>query len=214
MRYITFKDSLIHALLLGQKTQTRRIMNPMPEYRHGVFFLPGQSTGYGAELLAMQAPLGRPGERFGVKENAWMWCERHPVGKTATGRQKWAYRPMREAPIHYRADHPDKPMTTVTSPDTGNVWEWRLKISRFLPAWAVRIHCELTEVRAQRLQDIDLGDCKAEGTPGTMPDGQPFTVFTSYRDRFRLLWDSIHPRAYGWHHNPVVFAYSFRRIQP
>ena len=213
MRYITFKDMLIQKILDGTKTQTRRIMNPMPEYRNGVYYLPGDTTGYGAELLAMHAPLGRKGEIFGIKENAWMWCERRPDGLTATGRRKWRYAPMRAAPVHYRADYPEKPQTDIVSPDTGNIWEWRLKISRFLPAWAVRIHCEIVDVRVQRVQEISEQDALSEGiTYNDLPSNSLDPM--KARTWFRGIWNTIHLNAYTWDQNPVVFAYTFKMVTP
>lgn len=182
-------------------------MNPMPEYRNGVYILLGDSTGYSAGILALHAPLGRIGDRFCIKENAWMYCERRPIGKTARGHYKWAYIPMKNAPVRYRAHIPEKPGYDLVHPETGNLWLWHLKTSRFLPAWAVRIECELTNVRVQKIQHISEEDATQEGV---MQDIDGLCAI----EEFQKLWDSIHPNNLSWNQNPVVFAYTFRRIEP
>jgi hypothetical protein len=196
-RPILMSAPMVRAILAGTKTQTRRIAKP----RRSI------------EPMTDECPYGQPGDRLRVKESAWMWCERRPNGKTKTGRDKWLYVPMREAPIHYAADHPRRPTIDVVSPDTGNVWGWRLKIGRFLPAWASRITLEITAVRVQRLQDISEADALSEGIVPThdgygLPDGRHFHA-ADPRISYWSLWDSINGQG-STESNPWVWAVSFR----
>lgn len=92
-----------------------------------------------------------------------MWCEKKPNGTTKTGKQKWLYEPLREAPVVYCADHPDKPQVNIAHEKTGNEWGWRKKIGRFLPRWASRTTLEIVSVRVERLRDISDADAIAEG---------------------------------------------------
>ena len=164
---ILFSAPMVRAILDGSKTQTRRVVKLKShhtiEERDDGKPWPWMYDGDRDADHWLPCPYGQPGDRLRVKEAAWMWCERLPNGKTPTGRDKWHYVPMREAPIHYAADHPAMPKVDVVSPDTGNRWGWRYKVGRFLPAWASRITLEVTGVRVERLQDISEADAKAEG---------------------------------------------------
>lgn len=185
-RPILFSAAMVRALLAGTKTQTRRIAKGDP-----FFYNPPRG------------PYGQPGDRLRVKESAWMWCERRPNGNTKTGRQKWLYVPMRGAPIHYAADHSKKPGIDVVSPETGNQWGWRLKIGRFLPAWASRITLEITGVRVERLQDISREDAAAEGWNPAVDVCSPLIWYAA-------LWESINGPG-SWALNPWVWVIEFRR---
>jgi hypothetical protein len=92
-------------------------------------------------------------------------------------------------------------------------WPWkREKLNaRFMPRRFSRITLTVTEVRPQRLRDITLGDCyaegctvgKAEADAGALPVG-----WTGPWDEYRALWNSLHgPDA--WERNDWVWAYSF-----
>lgn len=207
-RPIPFSGPMVRAILEGRKTQTRRPVRvrdlasglsescvrvaPMDHYLQNP---PGFGWFTHAGLSRfLVCPYGQSGDRLRVKEAAWMWCERRPNGTTRTDRQKWSYVPLRAAPVHYHADHPERPTIDVVSPETGNRWGWRYKAARFLPAWASRLTLEVVSVRVERLQEISEEDIVAEGctvdvvakmtgTPwGDIPD-----LFTAWR----LAWDSI-----------------------
>lgn len=221
-RPILFSGQMVRAIIDGRKTQTRRALKKQisgklagPNFdgmwsdttRHVVRYFP--------------CPYGEPGTVLLVKESAWMWCERRPNGTTPTGRPKWHYVPMREAPIFYAADHPKRPETSVVSPDTGNVWGWRLKIGRFLPAWAVRIRLTSTGVRVERLQDISILDSHAEGVGGTYGETGIRLGFSGENhewdnktaiEQYAWLWESINGPG-SWDANPWVWVVEFRRIQ-
>lgn len=157
----------------------------------------------------------QPGDRLRVKEAAWMWCERRPNGTTKTGRQKWLYVPMRAAGIWYAADHRTKPNISVVSPDTGNEWGWRLKIGRFLPAWASRITLEITGVRVERLQDISEADAQAEGCAleCMTPTGDDSGSAIYGPGGYLALWESINGPG-SWDANPWVWVVEFKVVQP
>jgi hypothetical protein len=242
-RPILFSGPMVRALLAGTKTQTRRILkvpheNPLGKWEvlpwggpNGGRTRDGKTVPYQnvightrtGEIIA--CPYGQPGDRLRVKEAAWMWCERRPNGHTKTGRQKWLYVPMRSAGIWYAADHRTKPNISVVSPDTGNEWGWRLKIGRFLPAWASRITLEITAVRVERLQDISPADCEAEGVqrlplqenaqnPWYTADvsAGPVLHSRSTIGAYHKLWEQINGPG-SWDANPWVWVVEFRRTE-
>lgn len=89
-----------------------------------------------------------------------------------------------------------------------------------------RLFLEVTDVRAQRLQDIGLVDAMAEGIFPTKlritsnndkpvvwswEDYPTPNIFDNAIDAFRGLWDSINgDTIYSWKDNPWVWAYTFR----
>lgn len=79
------------------------------------------------------------------------------------------------------------------------------KPSIHMPRWASRLTLEVTDVRLQRLQDIDAVDCRAEGV---LLDEALYTdkaAFGTYKD----LWTILHGKN-SWESNPEVIAISFR----
>lgn len=186
-RPIIFSAPMVRAILSGAKTQTRRLVRPQPEYRHGVLFPQGSSTGYSPSLLAGACPFGRPGDRLWVREQ--FACVRT---------QEMRY-------VEYKADRSLSDFDGYDSPAGGR---WRPSIH--MPRWASRITLEITDVRVERLQDISEEDAKAEGV--SMPDGTPTPPdFWSYRREFRLVWEQIHGGG-SWDANPFVWVVTFRRI--
>lgn len=225
---ILFSGPMVRAILEGRKTVTRRVLKQ-----------PGEMGVRGAPVTVDNYHTGKPeaglayywkergcwnssqpiklahavGDRLYVKEATWFWCERVPNGTTPTGRQKWRYVPMRETAPVYCVDHPDKPLVSVVSPNTGNQWGWRYKVGRFMPRWASRITLEVTGVKVERLQDISEEDAKAEGcAPTTCANVlSPQDGFPSFRSAFAILWQSINGPG-SWDANPWVAAYSFRVV--
>jgi hypothetical protein len=182
---------MIRAEREGRKTKTRRLVKPQPAIATPSCF------------DVTKCPYGVVGDRLAVKEAAWMWCERRRNGVTPTGRPKWLYEPARPWPSHYQADSLTRPTYNVDSPDTGNQWGWRLKVARFLPAWAVRTHLEITNVRVEWLQEITEDDARDEGWHPA--DGQGPVEW------FEDLWNSINGPG-SWDLNPYVWVIGFRRV--
>ena len=86
---------------------------------------------------------------------------------------------------------------------TGFPW----KPSIHMPRGASRITLEITESRAERLQDISEEDAKAEGVkccPNAVSD---------YKHHFMILWDSINGKKYPWDSNPWVWVISFKVVR-
>jgi len=90
-------------------------------------------------------------------------------------------------------------------------WVWRPSI--FMPREYSRISLEITNVRAERLQDISEEDAQAEGVRLGFDwiDNLP-VLPANFRAGFRLLWNSINTkRGYDWDSNPWVWVVEFRR---
>ena len=96
----------------------------------------------------------------------------------------------------------------------------RLRPSIFMPKKIARIWLEVTEVRAERLQDITEQDAKAEGVwwdgdywrGGIHPIKKTLQCWNTAREAFKALWNSIHGKD-AWETNPWVWVYGFKRLE-
>lgn len=101
--------------------------------------------------------------------------------------------------------------------------KWRPSIH--MPKEAARLFLRVTDVRAERVQDIAFLDALDEGIKADFvpPDGwledDAIAIAGAMRaqngaiDAFRALWDTLNAkRGYGWDANPWVFVHTFERI--
>jgi hypothetical protein len=169
---ILFKAETVRAILEGRKTQTRRIIKSQSTTSE-IYQRPDELWIYtinGVGVgLPFKCPYGQIGDRLWVRET-------------------WAPSYHGEDCI-YRAD-PDDEIFKFTG-------KWKPSI--FMPRWASRINLEITNVRAERLQDITEEAAQAEGCES--------------RDSFKSIWDSINGgRSFGWDSNPWVWVIEFKKI--
>jgi hypothetical protein len=113
----------------------------------------------------------------------------------------------------YKADHPElKPLAKWKSP-------------RFMPRRASRINLEITNIRVERVQDINIYDIEKEGIniinklphplalSGTNPEKVKKFMNAIAQMEFKKLWDSINlKREFGWDSNPWIWVIEFKRL--
>lgn len=193
-RPILFNTDMVREILAGQKTQTRRMVKlPKDCYwlseEDGTWIDSNLDHGFWhAEELPCpfgEAPFnGQPGDLLYVREtfrvfdsSAECACYDHCVCSRHNG----------------------KPMYFADGFCAKDDYKWNPSIH--MPRWASRLTLEITDVRVERLQDIDRGDCMAEGCPfPNMAVNDPIGWFSG-------LWDSI----YGnWQANPWVWCVEFK----
>lgn len=220
-RPILFTGAMVRVLLAGDKTQTRRIVNPQPDYDPG------------CEPPYVQKPCryGYAGDKLYVRET-WQ-------------HSNWPNGPFDETcSVFYRADYMNDPHGPdgELSPE-GKYRIWRPSIH--MPRAASRILLEVTNVRVERLQNISEVDAKAEGTytDDQRPEEHDYksgywmchkclgtglhnglgagggVIFDidcrecdTYVKRYRHLWESING-AGSWAANPWVWVVEFRRVE-
>ena len=200
---ILFNAPMIRAILANTKTQTRRIFKPDrmtwdANGRYTTYAMRGgelSTTGSGPfkpSSWLHYCPYGQPGEdRLYVRET---WAAPHA----------YDHLPPRlipqDARIHYAATE-----------DRGGLL-WRPSIH--MPRWASRITLEVTGVRVETLQDIDLADALAEGISDTgalildsagNEQGGPIAEYA-------VLWEQINGPG-SWDANPWVWVIEFKRVE-
>lgn len=207
-RPILFSAPMIHAILDGSKTMTRRIVRP--QFSDDVGWAGFESQGY-FPVDDDGNPLLKP--RYSVGDHLYV---RESFIVDSDG-------------MHYAADGVD---VEPTNPDNKKLnWEGRdgKHPSIHLPRWASRITLEITGVRVERLNDISPEDADAEGAPHAMDDKieragiMPAMNEMTRLDRlvgwrfaqvggFAVLWESINGKG-SWAANPWVWVISFKRLE-
>ncbi len=195
-RPILFSGPMVRAILVGNKTQTRRVIKPQPVRftnpnwpTHGWREVPHMGgwevTWHQDSLTPTQAigeycPYGKPGDHLWVRET---WTALHPGTDDA----------MREV-------NPQPPICSLAYAADERSINGNCRPSIFMTRQHSRITLEVIAIRVQRLQELSQADSRAEG-------------FDSL-DGFALLWDRINEkRGYGWHANPWVWAVEFRAVK-
>jgi len=85
----------------------------------------------------------------------------------------------------------------------------------FMPEWAARLFIKITDIRAERLQEITEEDAITEGIyrgGNYYSDNIHAAVDDTACSAFKRLWNSIN-KDYPWESNPWVFVYSFKRVE-
>jgi hypothetical protein len=206
-RPILFSGEMVRAILDGRKTQTRRIVKPLPE--HGLISCHYNKTGWanmtepnehgiqGCKCDDVRCPFGFPGERLWVRES--FVIESFGAGV---------------AQIRYKADNArgdNRGVSCRKLPDrVGGV------PSIHMPRYCSRITLEITDVRVERLMEISEQDAMSEGAPPSHPSIDAVSRQFGYQDfsrsYFAQLWESINGPE-SWSENPWVWVVEFRKIE-
>lgn len=178
---ILFNTDMVLAILDGRKTATRRVVKPIPPENARLEF-------FGDRRHAMDLSIEIPGPN-----DRRIYTPPYIPGNILYVRETWARNPFGEGFI-YPTDHP------------GAGQKWRPSIH--MPKEAARIFLRVTDLRVERLQEIDGAGIKAEGTSGR---------FGATRGAFIDLWNSTVKRTerhqYGYRANPWVWVISFERCE-
>lgn len=181
---------------------------------------------YPPEKVATACPYGAPGDRLWVRET-WRPSIIHTHGLDSCD--------CDDVLVKYAADGSDRVFSSATGYAVAEDWTMPDAAKRgdvpsiHMPRWASRLTLEVTGVRVERLQDISEADARAEGAqvvPFYPDDGFPLSdgwthvgddgkcvLYTSARDSFRALWESINGTD-SWASNPWVWCVEFKQVTP
>lgn len=187
---ILFNTEMVRAILDGRKTQTRRLIKPQPTNpRHNNVGWLGWDDGHGYRMK----PPCEVGDILWVRET-WQYvytCDDYEKCIEITGRYV------------YFADDP-MPFTYWVDTDTGehkDQMPWRPSIH--MPREAARIFLRVTDVRVERLQDIDDDGVVAEGLEIGAQVDELWNRTVKKSDRAK----------FGWENNPWVWVIEFERCE-
>ena len=164
-RPILFSAPMVQAILEGRKTMTRRVVR-IPKMKDSS--IQDEFSGRfidGINKGFGKCPYGKPGDRLWVRET---------FTESSSG-------------VIYRAD----PMFDHCK--KGDI-SWKWKPSIFMRRKFSRITLEITNVRIERLWDINTADVFAEGMEMKPEDddGSTWGAFGSAEQRFKELWEPIY----------------------
>jgi hypothetical protein len=185
---------MVRAILEGRKTQTRR---PCKD---------------GERMLKIigESPYGQSGDRLWVRENGWQRPYRS-ARDMREGADTWE-------PYYYDADGLPK-----SDHEQFKEWGFKRRPSIHMPRKFCRLILEVTGVRVERLLEITVDDCFAEGIDlkrcpdchlsayGLAEWGHDKLQKTP-QEAYWHLWDSINEaRGYARGKNPWVWVIEFKR---
>lgn len=240
MKPILFNTPMTKAILDGRKTQTRRVIKDadpnwplewlgddaavMKIDRYGMEYakpVPGLWATFEAADHAVEYPMFKapcePGDILYVRET---WRLNNPSGDFKYNN--------RIAELTYRADLHTKSMSITPDMEKYLSNKWRPSIH--MPKEAARLFLRVTDVRAERLQEITAEGAQAEGIRGyNVGMGEvAYSAAQSYEEAgnvfhddpvgaFAALWVNTVKIAdlprYGWAANPWVWVICFERCE-
>lgn len=219
VRPMLFSAPMVRALMLGMKTQTRRMAKRQDIFlRNGRPFVP---TGFNRD-----AAFTKPG--YEVGDLIWVREAVTRFDKLSCDQHIWYRAGLNEHYINKYVGRPDGEWPRgQEGPGSGTAYNVS---SIHMPRWASRLTLEVTGVRVQRLKDISEDDAKAEGLacitkdggrtfkhgipdndglPGTDNHGWDWSQWCiDPRNAYFTLWDKINGDS-AHAANPWVVAVSF-----
>ena len=181
MKPIIFNTEMVRAILEDRKTVTRRAMKPQPELV-GRFWVFGDARWSDTIRTVTPFPGHTMYNRAPYRHGDILWV-----------RETWAKDPFGDGYIY-----------PTEIPGAGQKW----RPSIHMPREAARIFLRVTDLRAERLQDISFDP------PG--PENQVIKEGCLYLCDFVAVWErTLNPAdrpVYAWDANPWVWVISFERI--
>jgi hypothetical protein len=235
---ILFNTEMVRAILDGRKTCTRRLVKPQPDEKHTypLGFVTDSTEnkevgnfGFGINEYGVSIQYAKPPYQLGdilyVRET-WQCWRTHQYEATADIRFIAGGDDVR---LRFANGNGNTDSIKRLDYDTFiHKWfchngEW--KPSLFMPKEAARIWLKVTDVRVERLQEIDedgavkegiyvanCKDCNAPFGCDTCPDKGYNEI-----DEFAELWDYTIKKSdldrYGWDANPYVWVIEFERCE-
>lgn len=216
IKQILFNTEMVRAILMGQKTCTRRVVKGfIPDdavWGYTAFTPKGYIScrgtfpvGYGEKFFKLPY---QKGDILYVRETWCRYGKLDDFDHVIEGTEEYYYLADGANPTPYncflvqRNGYDEYKDTPVWHP------------SIHMPKEAARIWLKVTDVRVERLQDIDGKGCVKEGIEEEpLKDvGEEF-VKGMYHD----LWDSTIKKSdidrYGWDANPWVWVIEFERCE-
>lgn len=196
---ILFNTDMVRAILDGRKTVTRRCVKPKSKNAYGFYVLTNKSDGSFAGVYD-----------YDEDENAFDKPQKQPAykGDILYVRETWGRYSVCEGvvpDIYYKAvgNAPDK-------------IKWIPSIH--MPKEAARIFLRVTDIRVERLHDMNFYGILSEGVE-VIPEAynDPDNAYLQAVETFEKIWNHTIKKSdldrYGWAANPWVWVIEFERVE-
>jgi DNA-binding MarR family transcriptional regulator len=211
---ILFNTEMVQAIMDGRKTVTRRIVKPQPKE--------GVRSGKSACGIGLFDPSGMP-----------VCMSPYQIGDILWVRETWKILDVMESAsmrFEYLAGGKISDAISVSAGRIEKILKFLNKKgwlpSLFMPREAARIFLRVTDVRAERLQEITADEARKEGITDNCNPCKVGHLFEECEtcpmridvvSEFQDLWNSTIKPAdldrYGWDANPFVWVISFERCE-
>jgi len=197
MKALTLTAEMALAAILGNKTETRRPLNPQPPMgtRH---------VNTQASVVHWYAPFGLPGTELWLREPGRVAARTHQYDAPGLFDIQFA-----AGGVKHRVGLPDRLLRGGQPPSW---WVAGRGIPNGIFREAARFKTVVIEVRVERLQQISRESIRAEGF--TLPPSPRFTPgeFSELHQEFAHTWNRIYGKRPGlaWADNPCVSVTKFR----
>ena len=203
---ILFNIKMVRAILDGRKTVTRRVVKDIP--------LDAKRSCVCDDCVTFRWRSKAKNVDVVFDKEKDVNLPYRP-GDVLYVRETWAYGCTfaTERKLFYRADG-----------DSDDVYRWRPSIH--MPREAARIFLRVTDVRVERLQEIDGNGLRAEGFDIPCLPNEVEDQFNKYgaifdleqaKKSFSALWDStikpVDRERYGWAANPFCWVIEFEKCK-
>ena len=211
---ILFNTEMVRAILDGRKTCTRRVIKPQPQSRLCYTYAGSHKGCIGKWTYPNREAHEFWGEEYKLPENikdeelSKQWNSPYHTDDILYVRETWKKAPNG---YYYYEDWQRNDIADVT--------KWKPSIH--MPKEAARIWLKVTDVRVERLQEIDEDGAKAEGAIDNRgfihsPENEYASIHTA-REHFKEIWNSTIKKSdldrYGWDANPWVWVVEFERCE-
>lgn len=195
---ILFNTEMVRAILDDRKTCTRRVIKDAVKENQeinkngkGEFELYDITSRCGIPKGKIYNPPYQPGDILYVRETWHKYTKRVGNGESCHLAEFYGYK-----------------ASIANSEDANEPW----KPSIHMPKEAARIWLKVTDVRVERLQEMDKTDALKEGI-----DPRLCINLSHALTQFKKIWDSTIKKSdldiYGWKANPWVWVIEFERCE-
>lgn len=238
MKPILFSTAMVQAIMAGNKTQTRRAVKPQPKIFGDIYkeaskcYLRVGAMLYWQDATETKCPYGQPGDVLWVREEHYRWGIWVRDGLTKKGNPKWRFKALADD-VEY-VDTMKVDFRKSRDKQSPGKPQWYKRLARFMPRSACRLFLKITDIRVERLQEINEADTIAEGLkilskdygktykygiadadglPGNDDHGWHWPEWeVNHLDAVKKLWTKINGPE-SWEANPWVWVVSFQKTE-
>lgn len=199
LKGIKFNSEMVNAILEGRKTQTRRVVKVQPDYFKSEFSQTVSSTDR-KHLDTCRWVVRSNEHSIDESLSSKRFNIPYQVGDKVFIKESFS---IWDDGIVYRASNPECDGLTKWNP------------SQHMTQEQSRITLEITDIKVERLNDINYEDATSEGIWWDAPCAPNYLELAKYKIKeFEKLWNSIYKNdpVKSWEANPFVWCLTFKVV--